>query len=141
MGRPFDRLAPPVVAGGPAVASSETGCAAEDQPDLQAALLRSLWQKAWPASVRPGCHYPHGPVPLSEYLRAWARVQPQKAAVVFYGHTLSYGELDRESDRFAALLQQHGIAEGDRVSVMMPNCPQFHMPFSASSSAARSTHR
>jgi fatty-acyl-CoA synthase/long-chain acyl-CoA synthetase len=47
--------------------------------------------------------YPHGEQPLNEYLRTWARLQPDKPALVYYDHTLSYAELDRASDRMAAL--------------------------------------
>ena len=102
---------------------------AKTRAAAQEAHLRELWRKAWPEGLAPDCHYPHGEVPLTEYLRAWARVQPDQPAVQFYGHELSYAELDRQSDRFAALLHEHGIGEGDRVSVMMPNCPQFHIVF------------
>ncbi|MGO8847743.1 MAG: AMP-binding protein, partial [Methylocella sp.] len=50
-------------------------------------------------------------------------------AVIFYGNVLSYGELDRQSDRFAALLAAKGVRKGDRVAVFLPNCPQFHIVF------------
>ncbi|HSN75652.1 MAG TPA: long-chain fatty acid--CoA ligase, partial [Anaerolineae bacterium] len=38
---------------------------------------------------------------------------------------LSYTELNRLSDRFAAALVQLGVAKGDRVSLMLPNIPQL----------------
>ncbi len=38
---------------------------------------------------------------------------------------LSYAELNRLSDRFAAALAQLGVARGDRVSLMLPNMPQL----------------
>ena len=38
---------------------------------------------------------------------------------------LTYGELDALVNRFAAGLQQLGVDKGDRVAVMLPNCPQF----------------
>ena len=56
-------------------------------------------------------------------------MQPDKPAVVHYGHTLSYAELDDASDRFAALLAAHGIQPGDRVAVFLPNLPQYHIVF------------
>lgn len=93
------------------------------------AHLHSLWQKAWPAGANTAPHYPHGEQPVTEYLRTWARLQPDKPAVVHYGHTLSYAELDDASDRFAALLAAHGIAPGDRVAVFLPNLPQYHIVF------------
>lgn len=91
--------------------------------------LRTLYEAAWPKGLPRQPHYPQGETPLTEYLRAWTRVQPDKPAVIFYGHTLTYGDLDRQSDRFAALLAQHGVKKGDRVAVFLPNSPQFHIAF------------
>ena len=93
------------------------------------AHLQGLWTKAWPAGANTAPHYPHGEQPVTEYLRIWARLQPDKPAVVHYGHTLSYAELDAASDRFAALLAAHGIAPGDRVAVFLPNLPQYPIVF------------
>ncbi len=91
--------------------------------------LHALWQKAWPKSAAREPQYPHGEVALSEYLRAWAKKQPEHPAVIFYGHVLTYADLDKQSDRFAALLMSKGVKKGDRVAVFMPNCPQFHIVF------------
>jgi fatty-acyl-CoA synthase len=91
--------------------------------------LHALWQKAWPKGTAREPQYPHGEVALSEYLRAWAKKQPEHPAVIFYGHTLTYADLDKQSDRFAALLIAKGVKKGDRVAVFMPNCPQFHIVF------------
>ncbi len=93
------------------------------------AQLHGLWQKAWPTDANTAPHYPHGEIPLTEYLRAWARLTPTKPAVVHYGYTLTYAELDAASDRFAALLAAHGIQPGDRVAVFLPNLPQYHIVF------------
>jgi fatty-acyl-CoA synthase len=91
--------------------------------------LRRLHYKAWPKDLAREIAYLHGEKPLTDYLRIWARLRPEKPAVIFYGAVTTYGELDRQSDRFAALLSQHGVKKGDRVSVFMPNCPQFHIAF------------
>ncbi len=93
------------------------------------ARLHELWAKAWPNGTPNTPQYPHGEVALTEYLRIWARLQPQKPAVIFYGHVTSYADLDKQSDRFAALLMAKGVRKGDRVAVFMPNCPQFHIAF------------
>jgi long-chain acyl-CoA synthetase len=91
--------------------------------------LRVLYRKAWPKDLGREVVYPHGEKPLTEYLRTWARLRPDKPAVIFYGNVMTYDDLDRQSDRFAALLAQHGVHKGDRVSVFLPNCPQFHIAF------------
>ena len=91
--------------------------------------LASLQADAWPANAPREAHYPHGQQPLSEYLRAWASTQPDRPALDFYGHSITWAELDRLSDRCAALLVELGVKVGDRVAVFMPNCPQLHIAF------------
>jgi long-chain acyl-CoA synthetase len=93
------------------------------------ATLHDLWDKAWPEGTPRKPQYPHGEIPLTEYLRAWAKTRPDHPAVIFYGHVTTYAELDAQSDRFAALLMQKGVGKGDRVAVFLPNCPQFHIVF------------
>jgi long-chain acyl-CoA synthetase len=48
-----------------------------------------------------------------------------RVAYNFMGKDVSYAEVDRRSRAFAAYLQSLGLAKGDRVAVMMPNCPQY----------------
>lgn len=91
--------------------------------------LHRKWAHAWPADAPREPQYPLGQRPLTAYLREWARRAPQRPAVHFYGRTLSYGELNRLSDRCAALLASLGVQRGDRVAVFMPNCPQMHVAF------------
>ncbi len=93
------------------------------------AQLRALWDRHWPANVPREPHYPFGEIPLTDYLRRWAQVQPDKPALIFYGTVVTYAELDRQADAFAALLAQHRVAPGDRVAVFLPNCPQFLIAF------------
>lgn len=97
--------------------------------DAYLAKLEALQAAAWPANAPRQPLYPHGQQPLTEYLRAWARHKPQAIAVDFYGHALSWAELDRLSDRCAALLRELGVGIGDRVALFMPNCPQLHIAF------------
>jgi long-chain acyl-CoA synthetase len=51
--------------------------------------------------------------------------RPQAPAALFKGRSVSHGELDRLSDAFAAALAGLGVAKGDRVALLLPNCPQF----------------
>ena len=101
----------------------------ELQEETYLAQLAGLQSRNWPRGIPQDATYPHGEATMDEYLRKWAARQPDKAAVIFYGTEISYAELDRLSDRCAALLHQHGVREGDRVAVMLPNCPQFHFAF------------
>ncbi|MFA5678770.1 MAG: AMP-binding protein [Pseudomonas sp.] len=91
--------------------------------------LATLQQAAWPQGHATEPQYPLGQRPLTHYLKHWAQTDPDKPAVRFYGHDLSYAELNDMSDRFAALLLERGVKPGDRVAVYMPNCPQLHIVF------------
>jgi len=71
--------------------------------------------------------FPQLDVPLHEYLRAHARAQPDKAAYLWYGQVITYAELDRASDAFAARLAALGVATGEPVALFMNNCPQYVM--------------
>ncbi|MDQ0230978.1 AMP-binding protein [Metabacillus malikii] len=62
--------------------------------------------------------------PLFDYLKQAANEHPSKTAIHFLGKELSYTELYMQSLKFANYLQSLGIQKGDRVSIMLPNCPQ-----------------
>lgn len=54
-----------------------------------------------------------------------ARRRPEHPALLFHGASLTYSELDRLSDSLAVALMQMGVTSGDRVTLLMPNCPNF----------------
>jgi long-chain acyl-CoA synthetase len=69
--------------------------------------------------------YRNGRRPLHEYLRWYARLTPNKAAIIWYGRRISYAELDDLSDRFAQCLYKRGIGQGDVIILFLHNCPQY----------------
>ncbi len=72
-------------------------------------------------------HTPTPDLPLHGYLRVHARQQPDKAAYLWYGRAISYAELDRASDAFAARLAALGVKKGEPVALFLNNCPQYVM--------------
>ncbi len=46
-------------------------------------------------------------------------------ATAFFGAQLTFGEVKEQADKLAAALAALGIGKGDRVGVMLPNCPQY----------------
>jgi long-chain acyl-CoA synthetase len=50
---------------------------------------------------------------------------PQNHALSFYGRKMTYQELTYASSGFASALQNNGVNKGDRVAIMLPNCPQY----------------
>jgi long-chain acyl-CoA synthetase len=87
--------------------------------------MEKIWLKNWPNDLSKELVYPHGKIPVFEYLRINARKFPDKAAIIFYGKEISYKELDESSDRFANYLIGKGLNKGDRVGIFMGNCPQY----------------
>ena len=69
--------------------------------------------------------YPHRT--LIDYLADWSRDHPNQPALLFKGATITYGALDRLSDACAAAFVSLGVKRGDRVALLLPNCPQFQI--------------
>jgi long-chain acyl-CoA synthetase len=63
--------------------------------------------------------------PLHDILRIAASDVPDAPATAFLGAKLTYAEVKDRADRFATALARFGIVKGDRVGVMLPNCPQY----------------
>ena len=96
-------------------------------------------ERPWLAHYDPGV--PHSltypAIPLPQLLRDTASRLPDAVATLFGGVVagrlldapLTYAELDRLADRFAAGLQALGVRKGDRVALLLPNCPQFVIAF------------
>jgi long-chain acyl-CoA synthetase len=82
----------------------------------------------WLAHYDQGVPETLGPYPertLPDDLAEAVAQRPEAPALLFKGRTISHGELDRRSDAFAAALAGLGVAKGDRVALLLPNCPQF----------------
>ena len=68
---------------------------------------------------------PYPDLTLLDYLRQNAASWPERPALFFKGATISYENLEKWSDRFAAGLIGLGVQQGDRIAIALPNCPQF----------------
>jgi long-chain acyl-CoA synthetase len=80
------------------------------------------WYRFYDEGVPRSMEYPEKTLP--DLLRETAAKYPEKTATVFFGGQLAYGELKRQVDALAASLAGLGVKKGDRVAVMLPNCPQ-----------------
>ncbi len=74
----------------------------------------------------PGVAYeiaiPERPIP--EMVLEVASRYPERAAIDFFARQLTYAELAEDMRRAAGALHQAGVHPGDRVALVMPNCPQ-----------------
>ncbi|WP_337287643.1 long-chain fatty acid--CoA ligase [Candidatus Methylomirabilis sp.] len=64
-------------------------------------------------------------IPLHRFLSVSAQKYPDRNAIIFYGRRLTYRALDEAAARFAAALADRGLTKGDRVALLLPNCPQM----------------
>ena len=81
------------------------------------------WEQHYDYWVRPHMAYPGRP--LGDILSITAVQRPDKVATHFLGAELTFLDLKRRSDALAASLAAMGVGKGDRVAIMLPNCPQY----------------
>jgi long-chain acyl-CoA synthetase len=84
--------------------------------------------KPWLAHYDADVPHSLAPYPertLIDYLDELTRDHAEKPALFFKGTSVSYGRLGTESTAFAAALWSLGVRKGDRVALILPNCPQF----------------
>ena len=81
------------------------------------------WRSHFDYWVRSELNYPRRS--LIDILRVAAADVPDRPATVFYGAQLTYAEVKDRADRLATALARYGIKKGDRVGIMLPNCPQY----------------
>jgi len=64
-------------------------------------------------------------ITLPKMLEQTVAKSPDATALIYFGAKVSYRQLQDHGNRLAAGLHSLGLARGDRVALMMPNCPQF----------------
>ena len=62
--------------------------------------------------------------PIPDMVLEVASRYPRRAAIDFFARQLTYAELAQEMRLAAGALHQAGVRPGDRVALVMPNCPQ-----------------
>jgi long-chain acyl-CoA synthetase len=82
------------------------------------------WLAHYDAGV-PRTLAPYPTRTLLEYLADAARERPSDPALLFKGAKVTYGALEALSDACASAFAALGVRRGDRVALLLPNCPQF----------------
>jgi long-chain acyl-CoA synthetase len=96
--------------------------------DLSAGLERT-WLRHYADGVVPEIDLPEGS--LVDLLDAAVARFGDKVALEFFGEEMTYTELGREIELVAEGLRRLGVQAGDRVALVLPNCPQHVAAFYA----------
>jgi long-chain acyl-CoA synthetase len=86
-------------------------------------MIDRPWLKHYDSGV-PHTLQPYPDHTLLEVVRDSASQRPDHPALLFKGASMSYRELEQQTDAFSAALVALGVKKGDRVMLLMPNCPQ-----------------
>ncbi|HTM04723.1 MAG TPA: AMP-binding protein [Vicinamibacterales bacterium] len=82
------------------------------------------WLSHYDADVAPSLE-PYPTDTLLDYLARLAREHGDRPALLFKGSSTTYRDIEEQSSAFAAALAGLGVRKGDRVGLLLPNCPQF----------------
>src|SRR5690625_278562 len=80
------------------------------------------WEVNYPEEIPISIDYDR--IPLHSFLENAVKRFSGKKALHFMGKELTFDELYDEAGKVANYLQSLGLKKGDRVAIMLPNCPQ-----------------
>ncbi|MBH0131143.1 long-chain-fatty-acid--CoA ligase [Salinibacterium sp. NK8237] len=95
--------------------------------------MTALSDRPWLASYADGVPQ-EIPLPdgsLYDLVEASIAEYPRSVALEFFGKETTYAELGQQIDRAAEGLRLLGVQKGDRVALVLPNCPQHVAAFYA----------
>lgn len=91
----------------------------KEESDMEKVLR---WESLYPEEIPTTIDYEV--VPLHSFLVKSAERYAEKKALHFMGKEMSFKEVYEQAKKLANYLQRLGLKKGDRVAIMLPNCPQ-----------------
>jgi len=82
-----------------------------------------IWYKSYDYFVPESIRYPR--IPLYQNLELSCIKYEDNVATIFFDQKLTYGQVRDHVRRLATALKGMGVQKGDRVALMLPNCPQM----------------
>ncbi|MDQ0217310.1 long-chain fatty acid--CoA ligase [Peribacillus cavernae] len=86
-------------------------------------MRKKPWLSVYQDLVAAEIEIPDRTIP--QVLQNTAKNYPAHNAITFFGKKITYQELSHAVNLFASSLQKNGLQKGDRVAIMLPNCPQY----------------
>lgn len=93
-----------------------------EQPSFATEEQARPWLPYYPVETPHSLDYPDQSI--VQFLLDAVQRFPNHVAIHFLGKNMTYRELHADALKLAAGLMSLGIARGDRISIMLPNCPQ-----------------
>jgi long-chain acyl-CoA synthetase len=96
--------------------------------------MKKIWLKNYDPGVPHTIDYPR--LTLHGLLEDSSKRFPRSTAIIFPGafgddFRMTYRKLDQLSNKLSKALIEMGVKKGDRVALLMPNCPQFVISYYA----------
>ncbi|MGH2451136.1 MAG: long-chain-fatty-acid--CoA ligase [Candidatus Limnocylindria bacterium] len=85
------------------------------------------WTRHYDEGVPATLEYPE--TTLHALLDQAAAAYPEATATIFFNAKRSYRSVSDDAWRFAQGIRRLGVGKGDRVALVLPNCPQFVIAF------------
>lgn len=85
--------------------------------------MNKAWLQHYPSEIPVSLDYPD--LLVQDMLQQAYENKPDNIAIRFIGKSLTYAELYDSALKCANMLRSLGVKPGDRVSLMLPNCPQY----------------
>ncbi|MDX1797864.1 MAG: AMP-binding protein [Candidatus Lokiarchaeia archaeon] len=82
-----------------------------------------IWLKSYDEHVKPSLEYPTES--LGKLFDKAISRYPNRVACYFMKNKILFEEFRSYVYSFATFLQRNGLVKGDRVAIMLPNCPQY----------------
>ncbi|HPF20964.1 MAG TPA: long-chain fatty acid--CoA ligase [Syntrophomonas sp.] len=86
-------------------------------------MTERRWQQWYDPGVPTTCYYPLTTM-KDEFIK-WVRANPDKPYIYCNDLTYSYQETNHIAKKLANVLLELGVKKGDRVSLVLPNIPEF----------------
>jgi long-chain acyl-CoA synthetase len=84
---------------------------------------KNAWLAHYPEGIKNEVTIPNKP--LGQILQETTEKYPDNNALSFYGRKFTYEQLNSLVQTFTSALQRNQVQKGDRVAIMLPNCPQY----------------
>ena len=68
---------------------------------------------------------------IAQHLERAVRHFPERTAIIFEGQPISYAALQAQADRLAHAFSRLGITPGERITLLLPNIPEFAIAYLA----------